>query len=185
MFAFYPNRNAYLQASEKEKEEARQQNYARQVHLKSLDLLCLAEDMDRPFVIRVNRLSAAGTSGQLPQSGSMANDASTLIGNLGTENTINNSEKRKFASAFDSEDSEDSSKPMSFDEKCHLSSDFGKLSSGELSVVIQILKSKEPIMRDLDPCGIVIDFERLKQSTLRELESCVAFYIGKKTDTPS
>lgn len=174
---FFSNRGE-MRVPENEIEEACQQNYARQVHFKSLDTLCLAINQYGPFLIRANRLYAAGPRGQFPQSGIMANDASALKGF-----TRNNSKKRKFGPAFDSEDSEASATPLSFDEKCQLSSDFGKLSSAKLRVVIQILKSREPIMRDLDSYGMVIDFERLMPSTLRELESFVASCLGEKTDT--
>ena len=44
----------------------------------------------------------------------------------------------------------------------------------KLGKVVHIIKSREPSLRDSNPDEIEIDFETLKPSTLRELESYVA-----------
>ncbi|CAG9772952.1 unnamed protein product [Ceutorhynchus assimilis] len=81
--------------------------------------------------------------------------------------------------AFDSED-EDSAKPMSYDEKRQLSLDINKLPGDKLGRVVHIIQSREPSLRDSNPDEIEIDFETLKPSTLRELESYVASCLRKK-----
>lgn len=80
--------------------------------------------------------------------------------------------------AFDSED-EDSAKPMSYDEKRQLSLDINKLPGDKLGKVVHIIQSREPSLRDSNPDEIEIDFETLKPSTLRELESYVAQCLAK------
>jgi len=81
--------------------------------------------------------------------------------------------------AFDSED-EDNSKPMSYDEKRQLSLDINKLPGDKLGKVVHIIQSREPSLRDSNPDELEIDFETLKASTLRELESYVASCLKKK-----
>lgn len=103
--------------------------------------------------------------------------------------------------AFDSED-EDNAKPMSYDEKRQLSLDINKLpgkkfrdyrltmrffltfifviAGDKLGRVVHIIQSREPSLRDSNPDEIEIDFETLKPSTLRELESYVASCLRKK-----
>ncbi|XP_011052572.1 PREDICTED: homeotic protein female sterile-like isoform X8 [Acromyrmex echinatior] len=81
--------------------------------------------------------------------------------------------------SFDSED-EDSAKPMSYDEKRQLSLDINKLPGDKLGRVVHIIQSREPSLRDSNPDEIEIDFETLKPSTLRELESYVASCLRKK-----
>ncbi|XP_025829012.1 bromodomain-containing protein 3-like isoform X2 [Agrilus planipennis] len=83
------------------------------------------------------------------------------------------------ALAFDSED-EDNAKPMSYDEKRQLSLDINKLPGDKLGRVVHIIQSREPSLRDSNPDEIEIDFETLKPSTLRELESYVASCLRKK-----
>lgn len=51
----------------------------------------------------------------------------------------------------------------------------------KLGKVVQIIQSREPSLRDSNPDEIEIDFETLKPSTLRELESYVAQCLRKKT----
>lgn len=108
--------------------------------------------------------------------------------------------------AFDSED-EDNAKPMSYDEKRQLSLDINKLpgkgstkpkavvsrlnnalfflySGDKLGRVVHIIQSREPSLRDSNPDEIEIDFETLKPSTLRELESYVASCLRKKPRKP-
>ncbi|XP_039745176.1 bromodomain-containing protein 3-like isoform X2 [Pararge aegeria] len=80
----------------------------------------------------------------------------------------------------DSED-EDLAKPMSYDEKRQLSLDINKLPGDKLGKVVHIIQSREPSLRDSNPDEIEIDFETLKPSTLRELESYVASCLRKKT----
>ncbi|CAG2123592.1 unnamed protein product, partial [Medioppia subpectinata] len=84
---------------------------------------------------------------------------------------------------FDSED-EDNAKPMSYDEKRQLSLDINKLPGDKLGKVVHIIQSREPSLRDSNPDEIEIDFETLKPSTLRELESYVATCLRKKPRKP-
>uniref|UniRef100_A0A146LA60 Bromodomain-containing protein 2 n=1 Tax=Lygus hesperus TaxID=30085 RepID=A0A146LA60_LYGHE len=97
----------------------------------------------------------------------------------------NNSKKKNAIStpAFDSED-EDNAKPMSYDEKRQLSLDINKLPGDKLGRVVHIIQSREPSLRDSNPDEIEIDFETLKPSTLRELESYVASCLRKKPRKP-
>ncbi|XP_055307981.1 bromodomain-containing protein 3-like isoform X3 [Sitodiplosis mosellana] len=81
---------------------------------------------------------------------------------------------------FDSEE-EDTAKPMSYDEKRQLSLDINKLPGDKLGRVVHIIQNREPSLRDSNPDEIEIDFETLKPSTLRELESYVATCLRKKT----
>ncbi|ODM98442.1 Bromodomain-containing protein 2 [Orchesella cincta] len=86
-------------------------------------------------------------------------------------------------SGFDSEE-EDIAKPMSYDEKRQLSLDINKLPGDKLGRVVHIIQSREPSLRDSNPDEIEIDFETLKPSTLRELESYVASCLRKKPRKP-
>uniref|UniRef100_A0A1Q3F5C4 Putative bromodomain-containing protein 4 n=1 Tax=Culex tarsalis TaxID=7177 RepID=A0A1Q3F5C4_CULTA len=70
---------------------------------------------------------------------------------------------------------------MSYDEKRQLSLDINKLPGDKLGRVVHIIQSREPSLRDSNPDEIEIDFETLKPSTLRELESYVASCLRKKT----
>ncbi|XP_037037048.1 homeotic protein female sterile-like isoform X4 [Bradysia coprophila] len=88
--------------------------------------------------------------------------------------------KQPPAPHFDSEE-EDTAKPMSYDEKRQLSLDINKLPGDKLGRVVHIIQSREPSLRDSNPDEIEIDFETLKPSTLRELESYVASCLRKKT----
>ncbi|XP_026479099.1 homeotic protein female sterile-like isoform X2 [Ctenocephalides felis] len=81
---------------------------------------------------------------------------------------------------FESEE-EDTAKPMSYDEKRQLSLDINKLPGDKLGRVVHIIQSREPSLRDSNPDEIEIDFETLKPSTLRELESYVASCLRKKS----
>lgn len=51
----------------------------------------------------------------------------------------------------------------------------------KLGQVVQIIQQREPLLRDSNPDEIEIDFETLKASTLRELESYVAQCFKKKS----
>ncbi|CAG0883026.1 unnamed protein product [Darwinula stevensoni] len=84
---------------------------------------------------------------------------------------------------FDSED-EDNAKPMSYDEKRQLSLDINKLPGDKLGRVVHIIQAREPKHRDTSPDEIEIDFEKLKPSTLRELEAYVASVLRKKPRKP-
>lgn len=57
-------------------------------------------------------------------------------------------------------------------------------SGDKLGRVVHIIQSREPSLRDSNPDEIEIDFETLKPSTLRELESYVASCLRKKTRKP-
>lgn len=50
----------------------------------------------------------------------------------------------------------------------------------KLGRVVNIIQSREPSLRDSNPDEIEIDFETLKPSTLRELESYVSSCLRKK-----
>ncbi|CAB4057481.1 BRD2 [Lepeophtheirus salmonis] len=67
-------------------------------------------------------------------------------------------------------DEDDTAKPMSYDEKRHLSLDINKLPGDKIGRVVHIIQSREPSLRETNPDEIEIDFETLKPSTLRELE---------------
>lgn len=94
--------------------------------------------------------------------------------------------KKKAAAAgaaavtYDSEEEEDNARPMSYDEKRQLSLDINKLPGDKLGRVVHIIQSREPSLRDSNPDEIEIDFETLRPSTLRELESYVASCLRKK-----
>ena len=80
---------------------------------------------------------------------------------------------------FDSDD-EDNAKPMTYDEKRQLSLDINKLPGDKLGRVVHIISNREPSLKDSNPDEIEIDFETLKPSTLRELESYVMSCLKKK-----
>ncbi|XP_034048221.1 bromodomain-containing protein 3-like [Thalassophryne amazonica] len=77
-------------------------------------------------------------------------------------------------------DSDDESLPMTYDEKHRLSLDINRLPGVKLGRVVQILQTREPSMYDSSPDELEIDFERLKPSTLRELERFVKSCLRKK-----
>uniref|UniRef100_A0A1I7W8I1 Bromo domain-containing protein n=1 Tax=Heterorhabditis bacteriophora TaxID=37862 RepID=A0A1I7W8I1_HETBA len=79
---------------------------------------------------------------------------------------------------FDSGD-EASNAPMSYDEKRQLSLDINKLPGDKLSMVVNIIESRESIT-DFNPEEIEIDFETLKPVTLRDLEA----FVPRKPYTP-
>ncbi|KAK3088400.1 hypothetical protein FSP39_018721 [Pinctada imbricata] len=87
------------------------------------------------------------------------------------------------SSTFDSDD-EDNAKPMTYDEKRQLSLDINKLPGDKLGRVVYIIQSREPSLRDSNPDEIEIDFETLKPSTLRELESYVMSCLKKNKRKP-
>ncbi len=57
-------------------------------------------------------------------------------------------------------------------------------SGDKLGRVVHIIQSREPSLRDSNPDEIEIDFETLKPSTLRELESYVMSCLKKKPRKP-
>ncbi|XP_045563952.1 bromodomain-containing protein 3 isoform X5 [Salmo salar] len=78
------------------------------------------------------------------------------------------------------ESEEETSLPMSYDEKRQLSLDINRLPGEKLGRVVHIIQSREPSLRDSNPDEIEIDFETLKPSTLRELERYVKSCLQKK-----
>ncbi|XP_024909028.1 bromodomain-containing protein 3-like isoform X5 [Cynoglossus semilaevis] len=78
------------------------------------------------------------------------------------------------------DDGEESSLPMTYDEKRQLSLDINRLPGEKLGRVVHIIQSREPSLRDSNPDEIEIDFETLKPSTLRELERYVKSCLQKK-----
>ncbi|EEC12083.1 bromodomain-containing protein 2, brd2, putative, partial [Ixodes scapularis] len=95
------------------------------------------------------------------------------------------SKKSKSLPAFDSED-EDNAKPMSAHSKHQPCVEIRRssLPCDKLGRVVHIIQSREPSLRDSNPDEIEIDFETLKPSTLRELESYVASCLRKKPRKP-
>ena len=78
------------------------------------------------------------------------------------------------------ESDEEKTTPMTYDEKRQLSLDINKLPGDKLGKVVQIIQSREPSLRDSNPDEIEIDFETLKPSTLRALETFVTQSLRKK-----
>ena len=54
----------------------------------------------------------------------------------------------------------------------------------KLGRVVHIIQSREPALKDSNPDEIEIDFETLKPSTLRELETYVMSCLKKKPRKP-
>merc|ERR1739846_99438 len=77
-------------------------------------------------------------------------------------------------------DTDDETKvvPMTYDEKRQLSLDINKLPGDKLGKVVQIIQQREPALRDSNPDEI--EFETLKPSALRALESFVATSLRKR-----
>jgi len=96
------------------------------------------------------------------------------------------SKKQKPVSLNDSSDESDDeradkrSKPMSFEEKKQLSVNINKLPSNKLGKIVAIIQQGEPSLRDQDPNEIEIDFEALKNSTLRDMQQFVNAVLAKK-----
>lgn len=67
--------------------------------------------------------------------------------------------------------------------KLHVTCSF-LFAGDKLGRVVHIIQSREPSLRDSNPDEIEIDFETLKPSTLRELESYVASCLRKKPRKP-
>lgn len=81
---------------------------------------------------------------------------------------------------YESEEEEELALPMSYEEKRRLSLDINKLPGDKLGKVVNIIKAREPMLRDTDPEEIEIDFEALKPTTLRALETFVMTCLRKK-----
>ncbi|XP_060723813.1 bromodomain testis-specific protein isoform X7 [Tachysurus vachellii] len=79
---------------------------------------------------------------------------------------------------------EETAPPMSYEEKRRLSLDINKLPGDKLGKVVNIIKAREPMLRDTDPEEIEIDFETLKPTTLRALEMFVMTCLKKKSKGP-
>ncbi|XP_073830318.1 uncharacterized protein isoform X3 [Musca autumnalis] len=127
--------------------------------------------------------SSAGTAAGGASKRTKGGAASSAGGGTGTGTGARGPNKKKpstQAMVFDSEE-EDTAKPMSYDEKRQLSLDINKLPGDKLGRVVHIIQNREPSLRDSNPDEIEIDFETLKPSTLRELESYVASCLRKKT----
>ncbi|XP_072289522.1 bromodomain-containing protein 3b isoform X2 [Eucyclogobius newberryi] len=86
----------------------------------------------------------------------------------------------KSGGSANGEEGEESSLPMTYDEKRQLSLDINRLPGEKLGRVVHIIQSREPSLRDSNPDEIEIDFETLKPSTLRELERYVKSCLQKK-----
>merc|ERR1712038_1283070 len=80
----------------------------------------------------------------------------------------------------DGERADQRSKPMSFEEKKQLSVNINKLPSNKLGKIVAIIQQGEPSLRDQDPNEIEIDFEALKNSTLRDMQQFVNAVLAKK-----
>ncbi|XP_028667267.2 bromodomain testis-specific protein [Erpetoichthys calabaricus] len=81
--------------------------------------------------------------------------------------------------SFDST-SEETAKPMLYEEKRQLSLDINKLPGDKIGKVVNIIWTREPSLKDCNPKEIEIDFEMLKPSTLRALESYVMTCLKKR-----
>ncbi|KAJ7986417.1 hypothetical protein DPEC_G00339680 [Dallia pectoralis] len=71
--------------------------------------------------------------------------------------------------------------PMTYAEKRQLSLDINKLPGDKLGKVVNIIQAREVSLRDANPEEIEIDFETLKPSTLRALESFVMTCLRKRS----
>ncbi|XP_013384313.1 bromodomain-containing protein 3 isoform X2 [Lingula anatina] len=125
--------------------------------------------------------SAAKPASKTPKTTKTANQKRARTNSRAKKNKPVNSTSA--VPGFDSED-EDNAKPMTYDEKRQLSLDINKLPGDKLGRVVHIIQSREPSLRDSNPDEIEIDFETLKPSTLRELESYVAACLKKKPRKP-
>ncbi|XP_062291249.1 bromodomain-containing protein 3-like isoform X2 [Scomber scombrus] len=69
--------------------------------------------------------------------------------------------------------------PMTYDEKHQLSLDINRLPGMKLGRVVHIIQTREPSVCDTNQDEIEIDFEKLRPSTLRELERYVKLCLYK------
>ncbi|XP_045923238.1 bromodomain-containing protein 3-like isoform X2 [Micropterus dolomieu] len=96
------------------------------------------------------------------------------------KSSTNSSSRQLWKRSKDTDDTDDESLPMTYDEKHQLSLDINRLPGGKLGRVVHIIQTREPSMCDTNPEEIEIDFEILKPSTLRELEQYVKSCLNKK-----
>ncbi|XP_028318100.1 bromodomain-containing protein 2-like isoform X2 [Gouania willdenowi] len=75
---------------------------------------------------------------------------------------------------------DDPCEPMTIRERHQLSLDINRLPGSELSGVVHIVHSREPSMCSIDSEEVEIDFELLRPSTLRELETFVRSCLSRK-----
>ena len=76
-------------------------------------------------------------------------------------------------------DKKDIAQPMSYDEKRKLSLDINELPCDKLGRVVHIIQSRELSLREANTDEIEIDFEILKDSTLRDLYDYVSSCLMK------
>uniref|UniRef100_A0A4W5LJB5 Bromodomain testis associated n=1 Tax=Hucho hucho TaxID=62062 RepID=A0A4W5LJB5_9TELE len=86
---------------------------------------------------------------------------------------------------YESEEDEVPAVPMLYGEKRQLSLDINKLPGDKLGKVVNIIQAREASLRDANPEEIEIDFETLKPSTLRALESFVTTCFRKRSKKPN
>ncbi|XP_014024571.2 bromodomain testis-specific protein isoform X3 [Salmo salar] len=86
---------------------------------------------------------------------------------------------------YESEEDEVLAVPMLYGEKRQLSLDINKLPGDKLGKVVNIIQAREASLRDANPEEMEIDFETLKPSTLRALESFVTTCFRKRPKKPS
>ncbi|CAF3000387.1 unnamed protein product [Rotaria sp. Silwood2] len=100
-------------------------------------------------------------------------------GTTGVKRTAKKNTTTPPSSMFDIQ-SEENSRPMTYDEKRQLSIDINNLPSEKLGPVVEIIYKREPSLRDSSRDEMEIDFEILKPSTLRELESYINHVMKRK-----
>lgn len=71
---------------------------------------------------------------------------------------------------------------MTFDEKCQLSHDMDILSGDDLGRIFKMIQEREPSLRDIPAEEVVIDLEKLSNSTLQELKRCVYKCLSRNAD---
>ncbi|XP_031641633.1 bromodomain testis-specific protein isoform X4 [Oncorhynchus kisutch] len=81
---------------------------------------------------------------------------------------------------YKSDEEEVPALPMSYGEKRQLSLDINKLPGDKLGKVVNIIQAREASLRNANPEEIEIDFETLKPSTLRALESFAMTCLRKR-----
>ncbi|XP_036834334.1 bromodomain testis-specific protein isoform X5 [Oncorhynchus mykiss] len=81
---------------------------------------------------------------------------------------------------YKSDEEEVPALPMSYSEKRQLSLDINKLPGDKLGKVVNIIQAREASLRNANPEEIEIDFETLKPSTLRALESFAMTCLRKR-----
>ncbi|XP_044189308.1 bromodomain-containing protein 3-like isoform X2 [Thunnus albacares] len=100
-------------------------------------------------------------------------------GSTNSKCALNSSSRHPWKGSKDC-DSEGECLPMTYDEKHQLSLDINRLPGMKLGRVVHIIQTREPSVCDTNQDEIEIDFEKLKPSTLRELERYVKSCLYKK-----